>query len=209
QVLLQEKSATSSGGGDLKHLRKRKAVIELLLKKLRRQQAHLLVRAAQDGEWTAPSLESDLGRWVSRGTELGMIVDGRTLRFTAVVTQEKASELFGRRMKNLQVRLHGLSERVLSASDMTVIPFQSHKLPSAALGWMGGGDIPVEMGREKGLLAMEPFFTVHVALHPEPGQASALLHGRSGKLRASLPPIPLLWQGERMVRQFFQKRYQL
>jgi len=37
----------------------------------------------------------------------------------------------------------------------------------------------------------------------------ALMHGRSGRIRFSLAPKPLAWQGWRKLRQLVQKRYQL
>ena len=42
-----------------------------------------------------------------------------------------------------------------------------------------------------------------------PDQGAVLLHGRSGKLRFTLDPKPLLFQWAHLFRQFLQKRYKL
>jgi hypothetical protein len=58
-----------------------------------------------------------------------------------------------------------------------------------------------------GLQAAEPFFQIYASV-----QSSAkvlLLHGRSGKLRFTLNPKPLLFQWEQKLRQLLQKRYQI
>jgi putative peptide zinc metalloprotease protein len=43
----------------------------------------------------------------------------------------------------------------------------------------------------------------------EPTEDVALFHGRSGKIRYSLTPQPLLRQWVRKLRQLLQQRYQI
>ena len=59
-----------------------------------------------------------------------------------------------------------------------------------------------------GLRAAEPFFLVVAKVAPGPVTA-ALLHDRTGVVRFSLPPEPLLWQWVRSFRQLLQERYQI
>jgi putative peptide zinc metalloprotease protein len=93
----------------------------------------------------------------------------------------------------------------LSASEVTVVPAENRNLPSAALGWSGGGEVPTARNDPHG--AAEPFFQVRTTVQPETG--TALLHGRSGKVRFDLDSQPLLPRWIRKLRQVLQKRYQL
>lgn len=91
--------------------------------------------------------------------------------------------------------------------DYEIMPFQHEKLPSTALGWLAGGEVPVSLADDTGLEAAEPFFQIYANLEPLP--EVAFVHGRSGKLRFSLHPEPLLTQWARKFRQLLQKRYRI
>ena len=82
-------------------------------------------------------------------------------------------------------------------------------LPSPALGWAAGGEVPVMMNDDKqGNKAAEPFFEVQVEI-PDESAAVALLHGRTGKIRFDLESEPLLPRWLRRLWQLLQKRYGL
>jgi putative peptide zinc metalloprotease protein len=80
-------------------------------------------------------------------------------------------------------------------------------LPSAALGWFGGGEVAVSRKDDTGLQTAEPFFQIFADIQFNP--AVMFFHGRSGKLRFTLHPEPLLFQWGRKLRQLLQKRYQI
>jgi putative peptide zinc metalloprotease protein len=124
-----------------------------------------------------------------------------------VVSQEEAADLFTGKIEKAEVRIHGQGEQNLDVSEYQIIPYKQEKLPSAALGWRGGGDVAVSVKDETGRQAAEPFFQIYAKIQPAPGVA--LLHGRSGKLRFTLDPKPLLLQWVHLFRQLLQKRYQL
>ena len=110
-------------------------------------------------------------------------------------------------IKKAEVRLYGQSGKNVAVAGYRIIPFQHEKLPSAALGWVGGGEVPVSVKDETGLQAAEPFFQVYADI--EPPEGVVLLHGRSGKLRFTLNARPLLFQWGHKLRQLLQKRYQI
>ena len=85
------------------------------------------------------------------------------------------------------------------------IPMEQTQLPSAALGWAGGGEVAVAANDQRGLKTMEPHYQVRAVVAN--GTKAALLHGRSGKARFALAPKPLMQQGWLMLRQLVQKRY--
>jgi putative peptide zinc metalloprotease protein len=88
---------------------------------------------------------------------------------------------------------------------LNIIPAEHETLPSAALGWRGGGDVPVVLNDPNGLRAAEPFFELRATIQPQ--GHPAILHGRSGKIRFQLAPQPLLQQWYRKLRQLIQQRY--
>jgi putative peptide zinc metalloprotease protein len=138
----------------------------------------LTVRARHDGLWVAPELKESVGRWLQRGTPLGLLVDRSSFQFTATVKQDEAEALFARDLLGANVRLYGEVEDVLRTQSWEVIPGGQRTLPSPSLGWQGGGEMAVEPDDPQGVRAVEPFFEVRAALGEEP--EVALLHGRSG-----------------------------
>ena len=189
-------------------LLKRLTALDGKLDKAKKQRQDLLVRSGQDGVWIAPDLHELKGVWLRRGTALGKIISPDTFRFSAVVSQEEASNLFsGGISGQIAVRLNGQASVELPVSEYNVIPFQHERLPSAALGWGAGGDIPVSGKDDLGLLTVEPFFQIYADL--ERSRRVVINHGQSGQIRFSLRAEPLLNRLLRKAQQFIQKRYQV
>ncbi len=206
-LALLQQSVTLQGDGTRKMLQKRLSTLDSKLGKLKQQQEDLLVTAEQSGIWVSPSSHELHGLWLSRGKELGKIISPERFRFTAVVSQEEAANLFnGNATGEVAVRLTGQGGTDLPVSDFTMIPFQQEQLPSAALGWSAGGDIPISGKDEHGLQTLEPFFRIYADLLPT--APAVLNHGHSGQIRFRLQSEPLLQQLLRKARQFMQKRYQ-
>jgi putative peptide zinc metalloprotease protein len=145
--------------------------------------------------------------WVPRGTAVGEIVDDRSFEFLAVVSQPAARELFGDEIRRAEIRFPGEAGDVLAVAGWRVVPGRQDLLPSPALGWAGGGPVPVATDDSRGLHAAEPFFLLVARVTPN--AEIALLHDRTGVIRFSLPPEPLLWQWFRALRQLVQQRYRI
>ncbi len=207
ETLALEQRAMSGQTADLAPIRKRMETIQAKLKDLRSQKASLIVRARGSGVWAAPQSKEMVGAWIPRGSQIGEIVNQKAFRFSAVVSQEEAANLFVDQITKAEVRLFGQGGINLDVTDYLIIPFQQERLPSAALGWYGGGEIAVSLSDESGLQTAEPFFQIYADLRPDP--SVAFLHGRAGKLRFTLHPKPLLVQWGRKFRQLLQKRYQI
>jgi putative peptide zinc metalloprotease protein len=170
--------------------------------------AQLTVRARHAGTWVSPQQTERIGSWVPRGEMLGQLVDLERLRFVAVVTQQEADRLFSTEIERVAIRLAGQVDREIAAESVNILPYQRQRLASAALGWMGGGKIPVRADDQRGEMASEPFFELRVALQDLPADL-VTLHGQSGQLRVSLEPSPLIAQWRRTLMQQLQKRYQV
>jgi putative peptide zinc metalloprotease protein len=207
ETLALERSALNAPDEGVTAVRERLGAVRSHLRELERQQRDLELRAPQDGTWIAPSLADLQNRWLPRGAAVGEMVDPHASYFSAVVRQEDAAYLFGKDLRAAGVRLQGDSGEIVRVTGATMIPAQQEKLPSAALGWLGGGEIAVSHDDKSGMKSAEAFFELRAALDPH--VAAQLWHGRSGKLRCDLPWRPLLPQWYRRVRQLMQKRFQV
>jgi putative peptide zinc metalloprotease protein len=203
----QELRALQQQTADLKPLRSRREAITKQFQKLEADQALLTIRARHEGVWTAPELPNLRGAWIARGTPLGLVINSNGFHFSAVVSQREASRLFASEIHGAFIRLRGQADVELPVLDQKIIPAEHETLPSAALGWQGGGEVPVLLDDPSGTRAAEPFFELLATIAPTTD--AAILHGRSGKIRFDLPPEPLLHQWFRKLRQVLQKHYGL
>jgi putative peptide zinc metalloprotease protein len=174
--------------------------------KLEQDRSELAVRAKRTGIWVAPYAGDLVGKWIPKGDSLGELIDTTSFDFLAVIAQEEVSRLFSRTSQNLSVRLKGQAETTLRLEEAKAIPMEHTRLPSAALGWYGGGDVAVDPQHGDALRTVEPFYLVR---SPLPKAGIAFQDGRSGKIRFHLGWSPLLPQGWRKLRQQLQKYYRL
>ena len=70
--------------------------------------------------------------------------------FVATVDQDDADSLFSVQLDRAEVRLHGEAKRVNTVRDIKVIPAEQSELPSTALGWVAGGDVPTNLKDPEG-----------------------------------------------------------
>ncbi len=188
---------------ELKAIDSRIEVIEKQLRRFEQQKAALTVVAPHDGLWIAPDLEHYRGTWITRGTELGQVVNPSSFRFSAVVSENDASRLFEGTIRSAEVRLNGQAGHVLKVREQRIIQAEQEVLPSAALGWRSGGDVAVSGTDQTGMKTREPFFAVQAVLAPD--ESAELLHGLAGRIQFDLPPQPLLAQWVRRGMQLLQQ----
>lgn len=206
QALIEAREASVERGSSPRPFDRRIEVLRRNLTNLEDRLEALVVRAPVDGRWIAPDLDRSLGLWVQRGAPLGHVVQDE-FRFAAVVSQQQASNLFSNRIRHGEVRITGQSAQSLKVSGQEVLPAQQNLLPSAALGWISGGEIATTAGDQTGRQSAEPFFELRARVEDNPH--TTLAHGCSGKIRFRLDPEPLLQQWIRQLRQLLQKRYQI
>jgi len=166
----------------------------------------LVVRARHEGLWSAPGLEGSMGAWFDRGAPVGHVVDAREIVFHAVIAQSDAVRFFGLPVRRASIRLRGEAACDIAAPEIAIVPGEQRLLPSAALGWAAGGEVAVDMQDASGRRTIEPFFEVRAPLPPD--APAVLLHGRTGRIRFTFEPEPLIRQWSRKLRQLIQKRYQ-
>jgi putative peptide zinc metalloprotease protein len=199
--------AMSQEIADIKPLEKRLEAVNGRLADLDKQNRDLVLTAKQRGLWVAPTAAERVGSYFPKATYIGEIVDPSSFRFTTIVSQDDAASLFGGKIQKAEVRIKGHAGEDIKASGYRIIPFEQKKLPSAALGWLGGGDIAVSTKDDTGTLAAESFFTIEADLPF--GKDIAYFQGRGGKIRFTMQPEPLVVQGWRALRRLLQKRYRV
>jgi putative peptide zinc metalloprotease protein len=177
------------------------------INKLNADEADLTIHAEHPGIWVAPGVEEYIGRWLARGTSLGLLVNPESFEFSATVLQTDVDALFARRIPGAQIRLYGQAGKAIDVAKWKVLAGGRQVLPTPALGWAAGGEVPVALNDNDGRKATEPFFEVQAEI-PD-ATAAALLHGRTGKIRFDLEPEPVLPRMVRRLWQLLQKRYGL
>lgn len=191
---------------DLEPIEKRIAAYSHKVQHIKQQLNDLIVRAQFQATWVSPDADDFMGRCMPRGTQIGQLINSDNFHFLSVITQREIGELFSQKPKSAAVRLRGQSFDEIPVTSFTTIPMEQNKLPSSALGFLGGGDIAVSPSDSSGRSVTEPFYEVRANI----GTSEALLmHGRSGKIKFSLGNKPLAWQGWRKLRQLAQKHYRI
>jgi len=182
------------------------AAVRGRVQELEERQHKLVVTAPVSGTWVSPRAEELTGRWLARGTPMGNVVGPGNFEFLAIVPQVDSSRLFAHEAEAARatVRLQGQSDTKLHASRLVVIQAEQTRLPSAALGRSGGGEIALAQDAGREPIAAESFFEVRAILEPAPG--ALLYQGLTGRITFPLPAEPLGLQWVRGVRQLFQKR---
>lgn len=205
----QIRRALHKVSSDLSALQEKADALKFRWRSFKEQEQQLRVRASQDGDWLAPDLHEQLGSWMQRGQVLGEVVDASSFRFVAVMPQEQADVIFKKSFRQAELRLNGQADAVLALAQVSIIPFQSEKLPSTALGYLGGGDIAVNTREPSGATSLESFFLLQSDIPADQHRGLAVLHGISGTLRLQTPAQTLASQAYRAVKQLVQKRYAL
>ncbi len=176
--------------------------LQYLLAELEKRREGLLIRAPISGTWTSPILTEMLGTWVPRGTEVGRVMELSRMEFLAVVSQKDAAELVHLPEARAEIRFPGQAATALQVNSFEVQPAQQQNLPSAALGWLGGGKIEVSREGGEGVRALESFFLVTAQLQAPP----SIYPYQTGRIRFYLEPEPFLNQAVRKLRQLVQNR---
>ena len=190
-------------------LEKRIGALKQELVKLEEDRINLTVIASIDGIWDIKDLDSYKGRFMHQGDSIGLLLDTSAFDFVAVVSQEEGSRLFADKPRTVSIRLNGDAFVEIQVENIMAIPAASDHLPSAALGWLAGGEVETRMSNaQNGEQTVEPVYIVRAQMSNNL-PAGFKYHGRTGKIRFDLGETPLAIQGIRKVRQALQKYYRM
>jgi len=210
ELLALQRLALAKQRADVFHLGEQLAAKEQKLAERKRRLEASVLRAPHEGRLVAIEAGERLGTWVSQGAPLGFVLDpAEGYQFIAVISQEQAKQLFASAIKPSGVRVLGQADQIIAVEKVVVLPYQREDLPSAALGWLGGGEVPVTSQKGQGEKAVEEFFEVRAKLSVDSTELVELAHGLRGVVRLELADRTIYQRIDEYLRQLVQKRYKL
>jgi len=169
-----------------------------------RQAGRMKLDAGVDGRFTLVANPGDIvGRFFKEGEIVGYVTPPRASVVRVVVSQNDI-ELVRERLKAVRIRLADRMGETLPSHVLRQIPGGVLKLPSAALGSMGGGRIAVDPRDSNGLTALDRVFQFDVAL---PDNLEQPPFGARVHVRFSHFWEPLGQQIYRRVRQLLLRQF--
>jgi putative peptide zinc metalloprotease protein len=163
----------------------------------------LIVRSPADGVFVVPDPEDLAGRFAHQGDLLGYVLDDSQTTIRVVVSQADIG-LVRKRTPGVEVKIAGQLADTLPATIRQEVPAAGDRLPSAALGAVGGGPIPVDPADSKGLKALQPVFEFELELT---GDVRIPLKGTRVYVRFDHGVEPLFRRWYRSGRQLFLSRF--
>ncbi|MCP4410662.1 MAG: HlyD family efflux transporter periplasmic adaptor subunit [Gammaproteobacteria bacterium] len=181
------------------------ASVEAELKLLRERSSALLVCSRVAGTVVLPEERTLQGNYLHQGQLVGYVVSPGRLIVRSVVRQAEIG-LVRRKVSSVQVQLAERPGDTVEATILRQTPSSSAKLPSAALGAVGGGNIAVSNTDAGGRTAVEKVFRVDLEL-PVGLDVSGL--GERAYVRFDHGAEPLARQWLRSGRQLLLSRLSL
>jgi putative peptide zinc metalloprotease protein len=184
ELLAMERASLSRQSVDLQPLVEQRLAKDQRVLELKSRLDKAVLRAPHEGRYVALEGAERQGAWLGQGAEVGHVLDpSQGYAFVAVVSQESARELFASPVGEINLRVLGQADQLIEVERVVMLPYQLDRLPSAALGWLGGGDLAVSNQDAKGEKAAEEFFEVRLTLKPDSAAGVVLAHGMRGLLR--------------------------
>lgn len=190
---------------DIQNITEQIELLEDNLEFLLEKRSNLTLYASQDGVWITNNLIYYEGAYLKVGYKMGEILPVKNFDFIGVVAQEDASDLFGEILDG-EVKLLSNIKETLPIETLSIIPYETNELPSASLGWQGGGEIMTTMEDEKGVQSAEAYFKVIATLADREG---LYLYNERGVLRLKVPDKRLFESALESLKKLLQKRYKI
>lgn len=211
RLKLRTKVAQVDAPASVASLQRLVEIEEARLVHLLDQKAKLRVVAPMTGYWVGLDVSDRIGSWLEKGEVVGQIRDTNSLEFLAIVSQQRAADSFlGEIPEAVGIRLWGQGGQTIPLKRVSVVPGGQEKLPSAALGWMGGGTVKVKQDDPEGMQAEERFYLLQGELAGFPaGMSSLFLADRTGEVRIRLGERAIALQAWDAVRRTLQRRLKI
>jgi len=187
----------------LEALEEQMARVQAELGSARESAAELLARSPLAGKLLVPQASALNGRYVRKGQVLAYVTDGRPLTTRVVVRQDEIERVRDD-TRAVRVKLPGDLDRILVGQIENAVPSATRRLPTAALGALGGGRIAVDGEDPDGRTPAESVFVLDVAL---PADAPRLPVGTRVYLRFEHTRTPFVAQAVRAARQLLLARF--
>lgn len=169
----------------------------------------LTVKSSITGRWISPEIDRYEGAYLPEGERVGLVASTDDL-VVRVVADQTTGPRVGAELASgdpVEARLRARPDVAFIGRIERVLPAGEEILPSAALGYLGGGEIAIAQDDPRGTTAAEPFF--EVVLRPDDDSWTGLQSGQRVVLRFTFEHRPWVVQWLRTLRQLFQKRFQI
>ena len=173
------------------------------LAQARERASELTVMSPASGTFLVSGANHLTGRFARKGEILGYVTDLSNPTVRAVVRQTDIA-LVRQRTRAVKLRLADRPADTISASIEHQVPSATAKLPSKALGSLGGGLITVDPSDPEGTTATEDIFLVDIAL---PSHVGVERVGTRVHIRFEHDKEPLAGRLYRMIRQLLLRRF--
>ena len=177
--------------------------VKASLARARERLDDLIVRSMSDGVFVVPQAQDLPGRFVHHGEPVAYVVDFNEMTVRVVVPQADVG-LVRRKTKEVEVRLANNVGDALEAKILREVPAADDRLPSAALGSVGGGKFQVDPQDEQGTRTLDPIFQFDLSLPPGTDIDNA---GGRAHVRFDHGSEPLAQQWYRSLRQLFLRQF--
>jgi putative peptide zinc metalloprotease protein len=177
--------------------------VEASLSRARERIDDLVVRSSSDGILVVPQAQDLPGRFVRHGEPIAYVVNFEDITARVVVPQADVG-LVRRDTQSVEVRLADDVATMLPATILREVPAASDRLPSAALGSVGGGKFQVDPQDQQGTRTLDPIFQFDLSLPPDTEIGNA---GGRVYVRFDHGTEPLAQQWYRSLRQLFLRQF--
>lgn len=184
--------------------------IEALNEKITRvdhEISSLHLRSPISGTWVSPEIDKARGIYLKRGEQIGFVANLDDVLIRATAGQSLAALLVEQAHKQLEIRIKGRPDVKLNGQIEKIYPAGQEVLPSEALGYAVGGDMPTQSQDPYGRKTAEKFFEIRI--RPDSDTSIRLLTGQRVVARIQLRSKPLLYQWWISLRQLFQRRFHI
>lgn len=165
----------------------------------RKRQADLIVRSPADGDFILMRPAELVGRFVKQGELLAYVVplDSTVIQ---VIVGEDSADLVRERTKSIEVRVIDRLDEVRSAAIARELPSVTDRLPSPALGTIGGGEVNIDPRKPEEGRALSKLLQLELKFHPPVAVRTV---GARVFVRFYHGEEPVAWRIYRSLRQLF------
>ena len=184
--------------------------IEALNEKITRVEleiSSLHLQSPLSGTWVSPEIDKAKGMYLNRGEQIGFVANLDDVLIRATAGQSLAAILVEQAHKQLEIRVKGRPDVMLTGQIEKIFPAGQEVLPSEALGYAVGGAMPTQSQDPYGRKTAEKFFEIRI--RPDSNTSVRLLTGQRVVARIQLRSKPLAFQWWLSLRQLFQRRFHI
>jgi putative peptide zinc metalloprotease protein len=170
----------------------------------------LRIQPAFSGVWISEHADQLRGAYARQGEPIGMLADDSRVKIRVVLDQYAGQPVarFSGEGSTVEMRVRSRPDDLLEGRVVRVLKAARYELPSAALGYAGGGALAVDQQDQEGTRSQEPFWEVQIEpTYVREGDEDILYPGQRVVTRFRLPDTPLLQQWWLGIAQVIQKRF--